>query len=105
MKRYHVPRLAFINKMDRTGANYGRVVNQLREKLDAEAVLMQLPIGKEENFLGIIDLVTQKAYYSTARTARRCGLKIPPADMKDEVVKARQGMLEALSMYSDSSWS
>src|SRR3954465_52212 len=50
MKRYHVPRLAFINKMDRTGANYGRVVNQLREKLDAEAVLMQLPIGKEDNF-------------------------------------------------------
>ncbi len=48
MKRYHVPRLAFINKMDRTGADYARVVKQLHEKLDCDAVLMQLPIGKED---------------------------------------------------------
>src|SRR5258707_13313524 len=52
MKRYHVPRLAFINKMDRTGADYRRVVTQLREKLDADAVLMQISIGKEDNFEG-----------------------------------------------------
>src|ERR1700760_2452547 len=57
MKRYHVPRLAFINKMDRTGADYRRVVSQLREKLDCDAVLMQLPIGKEDNFEGVIDLI------------------------------------------------
>ncbi len=63
MKRYHVPRLAFINKMDRTGANPQRVVQQVREKLDCDAVLMQLPIGKEDDFAGIIDLITMKAVY------------------------------------------
>src|SRR3954447_2648890 len=52
MKRYHIPRLAFINKMDRTGANPLRVVQQVREKLDCDAILMQLPIGKEDNFKG-----------------------------------------------------
>src|SRR5690606_3896705 len=63
MKRYHVPRLAFINKMDRTGANPESVVNQVRAKLVPNAVLMQLPIGKEDKFEGVIDLVKMKAYY------------------------------------------
>ncbi len=63
MKRYHVPRLAFINKMDRTGANHERVVQQVREKMGCDAVLMQWPIGKEDNFEGVIDLITMKAYY------------------------------------------
>src|SRR5581483_6875597 len=53
MKRYHVPRLAFINKMDRVGADPMRCVKQLKEKLDADAVLMQLPIGKEDKFQGV----------------------------------------------------
>src|SRR6266436_391147 len=52
MKRYHIPRIAFINKMDRTGSNYARVVKQLHEKLDCDAVLMQLPIGNEDHFEG-----------------------------------------------------
>src|SRR5580765_8740483 len=55
MKRYHIPRLAFINKMDRTGANPQRVVQQVKEKLDCDAVLMQLPIGEEDEFQGMID--------------------------------------------------
>src|SRR5712671_4895160 len=55
MKRYHVPRLAFINKMDRTGANPESVVKQLKEKLGCDAVLMQIPIGLEEKFEGVID--------------------------------------------------
>ncbi len=63
MKRYHVPRLAFINKMDRTGANPESVVKQLKEKLGCDAVLMQIPIGLEEKFEGVIDLVTMKALY------------------------------------------
>src|SRR3569623_158601 len=63
MKRYHVPRLAFINKMDRTGADFRRVVKQLHDKLDADAVLMQLPIGKEDNIEGVIDLIPMKAIY------------------------------------------
>src|SRR5204862_4628799 len=54
MKRYHMPRLAFINKMDRTGANPQRVVQQVKEKLECDASLMQLPIGKEDEFAGII---------------------------------------------------
>ena len=61
MKRYRVPRLAFINKMDRTGANPQRVVEQVREKMKCDAVLMQLPIGAEEDFEGVLDLVTMKA--------------------------------------------
>src|SRR6059058_77114 len=63
MKRYHVPRLAFINKMDRTGSNPQRVVAQVKEKMDCDAILMQWPIGKEDEFQGVIDLVTMKAVY------------------------------------------
>ena len=63
MKRYHVPRLAFINKMDRTGANPESVVKQLKEKLGCDAVLMQIPIGREDKFEGVIDLITMKALY------------------------------------------
>ena len=62
MKRYHVPRLAFINKMDRTGANPQRVVEQVHEKLGCDAVLMQWPIGKEDNFEGVIDLITHGSH-------------------------------------------
>src|SRR5512140_634325 len=61
MRRYNVPRLAFINKLDRSGANPFRVVEQLRDKLKLNAVLMQIPIGLESQFEGIIDLVTMKA--------------------------------------------
>jgi len=61
--KYHVPRMAFVNKMDRSGANFLRVVGQLRERLGANAVPVQLPIGAEENFEGIVDLVRMKAIY------------------------------------------
>src|SRR5690349_2176473 len=60
MKRYHVPRLAFINKMDRTGADPFRVVDQIREKLKNDCVMMQIPIGAAETFEGVIDLITMK---------------------------------------------
>jgi len=73
MRRYKVPRLAFINKMDRAGANAFRVTQQLREKLNHNAVLMELPIGAEDKFQGVVDLVTMKATTTTARTARRSG--------------------------------
>ena len=63
MRRYKVPRLAFINKLDRSGANPQRVTEQLREKLGHNAVLMQLPIGLEADFRGVVDLVTMKAVY------------------------------------------
>ena len=63
MKRYHVPRLAMINKMDRIGANPASVVEQLREKLNCDALPMQIQIGSEDKFEGVIDLVTMKAIY------------------------------------------
>src|SRR5580704_6686011 len=101
MKRYHVPRLAFINKMDRTGADYARVVKQLHEKLDCDAVLMQLPIGNEDNFEGVIDLVAQEAIYFDGNNGEKVRREPVPADRKDDVVACRQHMLEQLSMYSD----
>jgi elongation factor G len=101
MKRYHVPRLAFINKMDRTGANPDSVVRQLKEKLGCDAVLMQIPIGREDEFEGVVDLVTMKALYfdgTKGETVREEA--IPPA-LANEAAAARAHMLEALSMYSD----
>src|SRR5580698_10956118 len=101
MKRYHVPRLAFINKMDRTGANCDKVVAQVREKMGADAVLMQWPIGKEENFQGMIDLITMKAYYFDGAKGEKVREEEIPAELVDEAKHARQQMLESLSMYSD----
>jgi elongation factor G len=101
MKRYHVPRLAFVNKMDRTGADPHRCVRELKEKLDADAILVQLPIGKEDKLQGVVDLVGQKAYYFDGRNGEKVREEAVPADMQAEVTEARQAMLEALSMYSD----
>lgn len=101
MKRYHVPRLAFINKMDRTGADPVGVTEQVREKLHADAVLMQIPIGKEEDFEGVVDLLTMKAIYFDGAKGEQIRTEEIPAEMKDEAEEARHHMLEALSMYSD----
>ncbi len=101
MKRYHVPRLAFINKMDRTGANPQRVVQQVREKLECDAILMQLPIGKEDEFAGIIDLITMQAVYFDGNNGEKVRREAIPADMLEEAKQHRHQMLESLSMYSD----
>ena len=101
MQRYHIPRLAFINKMDRTGADPHKVVRQLREKLGCDAVLMQLPIGREANFQGCVDLVRQKALYFDGNNGETVREEAVPAEMVEEVHQARQHLLEALSMYSD----
>src|SRR4249919_3621279 len=84
MKRYHVPRLAFINKMDRTGANYERVVKQLREKLHCEAVLMQIAIGKEDKFEGVVDLIKMKALYFDGTSGERVREEAIPDNLKEE---------------------
>ena len=101
MRRYHVPRLAFINKMDRTGADPQKAVEQLRAKLSCDAVLVQLPIGRGADFQGVIDLVTQQAYYFDGPNGEDIRVEAIPAEMADEAHAARQQMLEALSMYSD----
>ena len=101
MKRYNIPRLAFINKMDRTGANPEKVTQQVREKLGADAVLMQIPIGREEHFEGVVDLITMKAWHFDGSNGEKVRVEEIPADLKEEAAEARHHMLESLSMYSD----
>jgi elongation factor G len=101
MRRYGVPRIAFINKCDRAGANPLRVKEQLREKLHLNPVLLQLPIGLEDKFEGVVDLVKMRAFrFEGANGERIIEGEIPP-DMKAEAQKAREEMLDALSMFSD----
>jgi len=101
MRRYKVPRLAFVNKCDRTGANPIRVKDQLREKLQHNPVLMQLPIGLEDKFDGVVDLVTMKAYKFTGSDGQNIVEEEIPADMVADAQKAREEMLDAASMFSD----
>lgn len=101
MKRYQIPRLAFINKMDRTGANPRRVVQQLRTKLGADAFLAQLPIGAEDKFEGVIDLVRMKALRFGGKRGEQVLESEISADMLEEAQEARSALLESLSMYSD----
>ena len=101
MRRYKVPRLAFINKLDRSGANPQRVTEQLREKLKHNAVMMQLPIGLENEFEGVVDLVTLKALYFEGERGEHIVEKEIPGDMQAEVEAARETMLDAVSMFSD----
>ncbi len=101
MKRYRVPRLVFINKMDRTGADPHRGVKELREKLGLNPVLMQLPIGTEDNFRGVVDLVTMKAYYNEGDNGEHVREGEIPADMLDDCQAQREKMLEEVANYDD----
>jgi elongation factor G len=101
MRRYSVPRVAFINKLDRTGANPFRVIDQLREKLKHNAVAVQLPIGLEGNFNGIIDLVSMKAVYFEGANGMEVVEKEIPAEHLELANKKREEMLDAVSLFSD----
>jgi elongation factor G len=101
MERYGIPRLAFINKMDRTGADPYRVLKQLREKLDCDAALMQIPMGREAAFEGVIDLVEEVAIYFDGDKGQQVRREPIPAQFRDEAQKYRNVLLEALAMYSD----
>jgi elongation factor G len=101
MKRYKVPRVAFINKLDRSGADPRRVTQQLCEKLGHNAVLFQLPIGLENDFEGLIDLVSMKAVYFEGDDGDQVVEKDIPADMLDAASVAREEMLDVVSMFSD----
>jgi elongation factor G len=101
LKRYHVPRIAFINKCDRTGANPFKVKVQLREKLGLNAVMIQIPIGLEDKLEGLVDLVTMKAIYfdgDQGTEVRHAGI---PAHLKAEAEKHREELFDAVSMFSD----
>ncbi|MBN1982794.1 MAG: elongation factor G [Chitinivibrionales bacterium] len=101
LKRYQVPRIAFVNKCDRLGADPFKVVMQLRSKLGHNAILMQIPIGLEEKHRGIVDLVTMKAYYFNGPNGDTiCEEKIPP-ELGRIAAEKRSELLEELSMVSD----
>jgi len=101
MRRYKVPRIAFINKLDRSGANPARVNEQLREKLSHNSVLMQIPIGLEAKFEGVIDLVTMKAVYFKGDHGEHVVDEEIPEELRGEAEMARETMLDAVSMFSD----
>ena len=101
MRRYKVPRLAFINKLDRSGANPRRVVEGLRDKLKLNAVLMQIPIGLEADFRGIVDLVTMRALRFEGDNGEHIVEEEIPAALRAEAEAAREQMLDAVSMFSD----
>ena len=101
LKRYHVPRIAFVNKCDRTGANPLKVRMQLREKLGLNAYMMQLPIGLEDKLEGVIDLVTMKALYFEGDSGTELRVAEIPAHLLDEAKKYREEMIDAASMFSD----
>ena len=94
--KYNVPRLIFVNKMDRAGANFLRVVQQVRDRLGANPVPVQLPIGAEEKFAGVIDLVTMKAvYWDDASMGTTFELRDIPDELRAEAAKWREKMVEA----------
>jgi elongation factor G len=101
MKRYNVPRIAFVNKCDRSGANPARVTEQLREKLKHNAVMMQIPIGLEDRHTGVVDLVAMKAYTFEGDNGEKIVESAIPAALQVEAEARREVMLDAVSMFSD----
>jgi elongation factor G len=101
MRRYRVPRLALINKLDRSGANPRKVIEGLREKLGHNAVAMQIPIGVEADFSGVVDLVTMKAVRFEGPNGEHVVEELIPDELRNEAEAAREEMLDAVSMFSD----
>ncbi len=101
MKRYSVPCIAFINKLDRAGADSVKVTNQLREKLGHNAVMMQMQMGIEDQFKGIVDLIEMKARYFDGDNGERIRTEEIPAEYLEKAQALRVEMLDAFSMFSD----
>lgn len=101
MKRYQIPRLAFINKMDRTGADAYNVVEQMDKKLNANPVMMQIPMGAGETYEGCVDLIRMKAIYNDGEKGETVREEDCPAEYLEKANEMRSQMLEALSMFSD----
>lgn len=101
MNRYKVPRIAFINKCDRSGADPYRVVDQLRQKLNLNAVLMQIPIGLESQFSGVVDLVSMNAAYFEGPNGEEVRRGEIPGEILEEAKIKREELLDAASMFSD----
>ena len=101
MRRYRVPRIAFLNKMDRMGANAYKGLSSLRDKLNHNAVLMQIPIGAEDNFVGVVDLITMKACYFDGDNGETVRMEEIPAALQEKAAEERETMLDAVSEFSD----
>jgi len=103
MNRYGVPRIAFVNKMDRSGANFGRCIEQIKTRLRANPVPIQLPIGAEDDFEGVIDLVKMKAiYWDSATQGMNFEYRDIPAELVDAAEAARTQMIEAAAEANES---
>ncbi|MDD4150487.1 MAG: elongation factor G [Bacteroidales bacterium] len=101
--RYKVPRIAFVNKMDRAGADFLGVISQIKEKLGAKPLVIQLPIGSEDSFSGVIDLIEQKAYVWEEDDTLGAKFSVTdiPKDMEDEVFEYREKLIEAVIEADD----
>ena len=100
--KYNVPRIGYVNKMDRSGANFFEVVRQVREVLGANPVAIQVPIGAEETFKGVVDLITMQAYFWHDETmGAEYSREEIPASLKDECESMRDKMLETIAEYDD----
>jgi len=99
--RYAVPRICFINKMDRTGANFWGTVDQIKERLGANPLPIQIPIGQESGFLGMVDLITQEALTFGANVNDPIQRGPVPADMEDEVARCREQVVERVIELDD----
>jgi elongation factor G len=100
--KYQVPRMAFVNKMDRTGADFQRVVGQIKDRLGARPIPIQIPIGSEENFEGVVDLVKMRAvYWDTATMGTSYEARDIPDELKDAAQEAHEFMVEAAAEASE----
>ena len=101
MKRYSVPRLAFVNKLDRVGSNPDRVIDQLRNQLKLNAAAVQIPIGLEGEHTGVVDLIQERAYYFDGEKGETVVEKPVPDELKDAVEEKRAELIERLSDVDD----
>jgi elongation factor G len=101
MKRYRVPRIAFVNKMDNPGANYERVAEMLKEKLGHHPVKLQVPMGAEDKFAGVIDPIIGKAYFFDGEDGEKIRVEAVPAEYADEAKAARAEIIEKVADVDD----
>ena len=99
--KYHVPRIAFVNKMDRDGADFENVLQMMKDRLHTTPVAMVEPIGKEDNFVGVVDLVENVAIVYTDKDGKTFEHREIPEDMKEKCAEARQKLLDDASMFDE----
>ena len=100
--KYHVPRIAFVNKMDRDGADFDNVIQMMKDRLRAKPVAMVVPIGKEDTFVGMVDLIENKAIYYTDKEGLKFEYREIPAELKEICEEKRTELLDEASMYDES---